>query len=130
MCVALLHDAGLYPGAASAATYVVDGRHLLERAVAPLEWPPERVTLAGEAVERHHDLRPQWSHGNEVELIRRADLVDVSGGLVRFGLDRAWLGQLGSRLPRTGLVREISRLVGGALRTRPLTMLQIFVRPR
>ncbi len=129
LCVAWLHDAGLYPGAASSDTYVVDGRRLLERVVAPFGWPAERVTLAGDAVERHHDLRPQWSRGNEVELTRRADLVDVSGGIVRFGLDRVWLRELATRVPRTGLAREIARLVGGALRKRPLTMLQIFLRP-
>jgi hypothetical protein len=129
LCVALLHDAGLYPGAASSDTYVVDGRRLLARVVAPFDWPPERVALAGEAIERHHELRPQWAHGNEVELIRRADLIDVSAGLIRFGLDRRWLQDLATRWPRSGLVREISRLVGGALRTRPLTMLQIFLRP-
>jgi hypothetical protein len=129
MCVALLHDAGLYPGAASPDTYVVDGRHLLERVVAAFDWPPERLALAGEAVERHHELRPQWNHGSAVELIRRADLVDVSGAAVRLGLDREWLRQLAGRYPRTGMVGEIARLVGGALRTRPLTMLQIFVRP-
>lgn len=127
-CVAWLHDAGLYPGVASKDTYVVDGRHLLERVVAPFEWAQERLALAGDAVERHHELRPQWDRGDEVELIRRADLVDVSGGVIRFGLDRAWLRDLAVRVPRAGLVREIAGLVGGALRTRPLTMLQIFVR--
>jgi HD domain len=129
LCVAWLHDAGLYPGAASSDTYVVDGRHLLERVVAPFDWPAERLELGGNAVERHHELRAQWRAGNEVELIRRADLVDVSGGVVRFGLDRAWLRELNARVPRDGLVGEIARLVGGALRTRPLTMVQIFVRP-
>jgi hypothetical protein len=127
-CVAWLHDAGLYPGAASSDTYVVDGRHLLERVLASFEWPAERVALAGDAVECHHELRPQWKRGSEVELIRRADLIDISGGAVPFGLDRAWLRDLSARVPRAGLMREIARLVGGALRTRPLTMLQIFVR--
>ncbi len=128
LCVAWLHDAGLYPGAASHESYVLDGRRLLERVVGPFEWQPARVTLAGDAVERHHELRPQWDRGDEVELIRRADLVDVSGGLIRFGIDRAWLKALADRVPRKGLAREIARLVGGALKTRPLTMLAIFLR--
>lgn len=128
-CVAWLHDAGLYPGAASADTYVLDGRRLLERVLAPFGWSAERVALAGDAVERHHELRPQWKRGAEVELIRRADLIDVSGGAVLFGLDRPWLRDLFVRVPRAGLGREIARLVGGALRHRPLTMLEIFRRP-
>ena len=127
-CVAWLHDAGLYPGAASADTYVLDGRRLLERVVSSFGWPDARVTLAGDAVERHHELRPQWKRGAEVELIRRADLIDISDGAVRFGLGRPWLRELFVRIPRAGLVREIARLVGGALRNRPLTMLEIFLR--
>lgn len=127
-CVAWLHDAGLYPGAASADTYVMDGRRLLARVLDSFDWPAERVGLAGDAVERHHELRPQWKRGAEVELIRRADLVDISGGAVRFGLDRRWLRDLSARVPRAGLVPEIARLVGGALRHRPLTMLEIFLR--
>jgi hypothetical protein len=127
-CVAWLHDAGLYPGAASADTYVLDGRRLLERVLTSFGWPAERVALAGDAVERHHELRPQWKRGAEVELIRRADLIDVSGGAIRFALDRAWLRDLAARVPRAGLVREITRLVAGALRSRPLTMLEIFLR--
>lgn len=127
-CVGWLHDAGLYPGAASEDTYVVDGRRLLERILDSFDWPAERVTLAGDAVERHHELRPQWSRGTEVELIRRADLIDISGGAIRFGLDRPWLRDLFVRVPRAGLAREIARLVGGALRHRPLTMLEIFLR--
>lgn len=128
LCVALLHDAGLYPGAASSDPYVLDGRHLLERVLAPFAWPPERLALAGEAVERHHELRPQWSHGTEVELIRRADLVDVSAGTVRLGLDRTWLRGLAQRIPRQGMAREIGCLVLRALRARPLTMVEIFHR--
>jgi HD domain len=127
-CVAWLHDAGLYPGAASADTYVVDGRRLLARVLASFDWPGERVALAGDAVERHHELRPQWKRGAEVELIRRADLIDVSGGAIQFGLGRPWLRDLFVRVPRAGLAREIARLVGGALRSRPLTMLEIFLR--
>jgi hypothetical protein len=129
LCAAWLHDAGLYAGAATHATYVVDGRHLLERVLAPFEWDAERLRLAGDAVERHHELRPQWSRGEEVELMRRGDLIDVSGGLVRFGLDRPWLRDLAHRVSRRGMIGHIGRLVGGALRQRPLTMLEIFWRP-
>jgi hypothetical protein len=128
VCAAWLHDAGLYPGAASSDTYVVDGRRLLKRVVGPFGWPDERLALAGDAIERHHELRPQWRRGNEVELMRRADLIDVSGGLVKYGLDAGWLHDLAVRVPRVGMAREIARLVAGALRTRPLTMAAIFIR--
>jgi hypothetical protein len=107
---------------------VLDGRRLLEQVLTPFGWPPDRLALAGDAVERHHELRPQWNRGAEVELIRRADLIDLSGGMVRFGLGRAWLRDLFTRVPRAGVIPHIGRLVAHALRTRPLTMLEIFLR--
>ena len=128
LCAAWLHDAGLYPGAASHDTYVVDGRRLAARVLDPFGWPPERLALTGDAIERHHELRAQWRRGNEVELMRRADLIDVSGGVVRYGLDRPWLHDLYARVSRKGMVGEIGRLVGRALRERPLTMAAIFMR--
>jgi hypothetical protein len=128
LCAAWLHDAGLYPGASSSDAYVADGRRLALRVLAPFGWAPERLTVLGDAIERHHDLRPQWRRGNEVELTRRADLVDVSGGLVRFGLDRPWLHHLAERVSRAGMAREIGRLVARAARERPLTLPTIFLR--
>jgi hypothetical protein len=127
-CAAWLHDAGLYPAVATRESYVRDGRRLAERLLSPFEWAPERLTRLGDAIERHHELRPQWTRGAEVELVRRADLVDVSQGLVRLGLDRAWLRDLSRRIPRDGMVREIGRLVAIAARERPLTLPAIFVR--
>ena len=41
--------------------------------------------------------------GNEVELVRRSDLVDVLPELVRFGIPRSWLKhQLARAVPRAG----------------------------
>jgi len=42
--------------------------------------------------------------GLEVELVRQSDLVDVTGGLVNFGLDRRWLrtSSAKSREPDSG----------------------------
>jgi hypothetical protein len=123
LCAAWLHDAGLYPGAATHDTYVADGRHLAQRL---LDWPAERMTRLGDAIEYHHELRPQWDRGPEVELMRRADLVEVSQTLVTFGLPRPWLRGLRSAIPPAGMVPEISRLLLGALRERPATLPQIF----
>ena len=54
----------------------------------------------------HHELRSQLARGGEVEALRLADLVDVSGGLLLFGLDRRWLRALNRSVPRRGLVGE------------------------
>jgi hypothetical protein len=123
LCAAWLHDAGLYPPVASHDTYVADGRRLAERL---LEWPPERMSLLGDAIEYHHELRSQWERGTEVELMRRADLVEVSQTAVTFGLPRPWLRGLRSAIPPAGMVREIGGLLARALRERPATVPQIF----
>jgi len=123
LCAAWLHDAGLYPGAATSDTYVADGRHLAERI---LDWPPERMTRLGDAIEYHHEVRSQWDRGPEVELMRRADLVEVSQTLVTFGLPRGWLRGLRRSIPPAGMVPEITRLLAGALRDRPGTVPRIF----
>jgi hypothetical protein len=91
-------------------------------------WPAARLERLGDAIERHHELRPQFARGAEVELMRRADLVDVSQGLIRFGLEREWLRNLSRQVPRKGMMREIGRLVAVAARERPLTLPSIFIR--
>lgn len=127
-CAAWLHDAGLYPGAATKDAYVRDGRRLAERVLSSFDWPPGRLALVGDAIECHHELRAQWARGAEVELLRKADLIDVSGGLVHSGLDRAWLADLRRRIPRAGMMREIGGLVLRAARERPSTLPTIFLR--
>ena len=119
-------DAGLYPGAASSDTYVRDGRRLAERTLAVFDWPPDRLRRLGNAVEYHHELRAQWDRGAEVELMRRADLVEVSQNPVRFGLPRPWLRALRRRIPVDGMGREIGRLVARVLRERPGTLPRVF----
>lgn len=81
-----------------------------------------------DAIERHHEVRAQWDRGAEVELMRRADLVDVSAGVIGFGLPRSRYNELVSEIPREGMYRHIAGLVGHQLRDRPLSMLKIFRR--
>ena len=126
LCAAHLHDVGLYPGAATDASYVDDGARLAERLLAPYAWPPARLKRCTDAIERHHELRPQWKRGVEVELLRRADLVDVSGGLVALGAGRGWVRSLGREAPRRGFYREIARLLTRVARERPGTLPRIF----
>ena len=67
----------------------------------------DRIQLCFDAIERHHELRSQWDRGAEVELIRRADLVDLSDGLIRFGLSREWIRDLFRSVSRDGTYRTI-----------------------
>jgi len=126
---AILHDIGIYPSVSDAGVYTAQGAALARELLAGHGWSQERIERCADAIDRHHELRPQLARGAEVEAIRRADLVDVSGGILAFGLDHGWLRELARRVPRRGFARELMRLVSHALRTRPLTMLQIFRRP-
>ena len=127
LCAAWLHDAGLYDGAATSDTYVSDGRRLAERTLADFGWGPERMTKVGDAIELHHELRSQWDRGPEVELMRRADLVEVSQNLITFGIPRDWLAGLRRGIPANGMLKHIGALVGKTLRERPLTLPRIFI---
>jgi hypothetical protein len=124
----LLHDLGLYDSISRGGVYVSDGAEFARDLVREHGWSEERATLCANAIERHHEVRPQWGAGAEVELARRADLVDVSAGVVRFGLPRSWLRDLFSAVSRDGTYAEIARLVGHTLRERPLTLPRIFLR--
>jgi hypothetical protein len=126
LCAAHLHDIGLYPGAASDAAYVKDGARLARSLLEPHGWPPARVKRCADAIERHHELRPQWKRGVEVELLRQADLVDVSGGLIALGAGRGWVRSLGREAPRRGFYREITRLLIHVARERPGSLARVF----
>jgi hypothetical protein len=124
----LLHDVGLYDEASRGGVYVLEGAEFTAELLRQQGWEEDRVRLCFDAVERHHELRSQWERGAEVELIRRADLVDVSAGLVRFGLSREWLRDLFKSISREGTYRTIGYEVARVLRHRPLTLPRVFRR--
>jgi hypothetical protein len=126
---AILHDIGLYPLGTRGGVYTSDGAELAREMLPAHGWSEERIECCAAAIDRHHELRSQLARGGEVEAMRRADLVDVSGGLIWFGVPRAWLKALNASVPRDGLAGELAREVGRALRERPLTMPRIFLRP-
>jgi hypothetical protein len=125
---AILHDIGLYPAVTHGGVYTAEGAALARELLPAHGWSAVRIERCADAIDRHHELRPQRSRGNEVEALRLADLVELSGGLLRFGLDRRWLRSLNAAVPRSGLIGELAREVGRAVRERPLTMVRIFWR--
>jgi HD domain len=129
LCAAFLHDAGAFEPAATADVYTRDGRRLAERTLAPFGWEPERLGRCLDAIEQHHAMAPRWSMGNEVELMRRADLVDVSGVGAPFGVHGPWLRDLFRQVPRTGLYPMLAGVLMGMLRQRPATIPAIFRPP-
>jgi HD domain len=127
LCACWLHDLGLYTD--SREPYVTEGARLAARVLEPFEWPPERLQRCMDACEQHHAPRSRMALGLEVELVRRSDLVDVSAGLVNFGLDRRWLRALFREVPRDGLWRLIGSAVLSELRHRPASLSQVFLAP-
>lgn len=128
LCAALLHDVGLLAAATTGAAYVTDSRRQIEGLLRDCGWPKARLQLAGTAAEHHHELRAQWRRGVEVELLRRADLVDLSHGLIRFGLDREFVRDLRARIGSLGFRRTVLRLLLRHAYERPATLWRI-VRP-
>jgi hypothetical protein len=128
LCACWLHDLGLYTH--SRDPYVTEGARLAARVLEPLGWPPERLQRCMDACEQHHAPRSRMAMGLEVELVRRSDLVDVTAGLVNFGLDRGWLRDLFREVPRNGLWRLIGSAILGELRHRPATLTHVFLSPR
>jgi hypothetical protein len=127
LCASLLHDIGGYPLAAGEGPYTADGARFALGLLDRFEWPEIRLRACADAIEQHHQLMDQWERGPDAELVRRADLIDVAGGLVSFGLSRGWLRGLFRAVPRAGLYGEIAGIVARIARDRPDTLPQVFV---
>ena len=127
----LLHDIGLYDAASEGGVYVTDGAHFAERLLEGRPgWEGRRLEICVEAIERHHEVRSQWEAGPEVELMRRADLIELSSGTVNFGVSRGWIRGLWRAVPRDGLYGEVGKMVAKSARERPATLPRIFIRGR
>jgi hypothetical protein len=128
LCACWLHDLGLF--AQSRDPYVSESARLAARVLEPFGWSRERLKGCMDACEQHHAPRSRMAMGLEVELVRQSDLVDVSAGLVNFGLDRGWLRALFREVPRDGLWRLIGSAILSELRHRPASLTGVFLSPR
>jgi hypothetical protein len=116
---AAFHDLGIWsdgtfdylaPSAARAISYLeTTGRERGTDAVA-------------RAIMLHHKLTPYRGEGDAdlIEAFRRADLIDVSLGLVRFGLPRAYVRRLRATFPNCGFHAKLGRLIARQLVRHPL----------
>lgn len=75
----------------------------------------------------HHQLttHPDPAHPL-IEVFRRADLVDVSLGVVRFGLPRSYIARVRTQFPNAGFHRRLVRLAATGVLTQPLRPLPFF----
>jgi HD domain len=126
LCAALAHDVGIYPSLSAGGVYTDEGGELAARMFREADADGDRARLVADACAFHHALRPQWRRGAEVELLRRADQIEVFGGVVRHGLERDEVREVFAAVPRHGFYAEIGRLAVRAARDRPTTLPRIF----
>src|SRR3954452_2498252 len=126
LVASFLHDLGLYVDRGDE-PYVTPSRVL----AAPLTggWAPARARRCADAIEHHHQMSSQWHRGAEVELLRRADQVEVTAPALTAGLPRAWLRALRRAVPPVGLHRQIAVLLVRHARERGLASLLRIFRP-
>jgi hypothetical protein len=75
----------------------------------------------GGMIREHHKVRP--FHGPDQELVepfRRADWIDVSRGILTFGLPRARLREIFARWPNAGFHKRLVQLTLREFRAHPL----------
>jgi hypothetical protein len=84
------------------------------------------VPLVSEMIDQHHKQRSAGEPENPVELFRRADLVDVSLGLRRFGLLGAQTRAMLRTYPSRGFHRTLIRLTVKRTIEHPTSPLPMF----
>jgi hypothetical protein len=87
------------------------------------DWAPE----IGAMIHEHHKItrylaNPTWL----VEAFRRADLVDVSRGIITFGLPRKFLRRVFSTFPNAGFHKRLAQLSLTRFLSHPLSPLPMY----
>ena len=118
---AVFHDLGIWTSKTFdyiAPSVALARAHLAARGMA--DWIPEIEAL----IVDHHKITP--SRGNPTSLVesfRRADWIDVSRGLRRFGLPRTFLAAVAATWPSAGFHRRLVELTIDRFFKHPLTPL-------
>jgi hypothetical protein len=80
------------------------------------EWIEEIVTM----VSQHHKLKPYQSNPLWlVEPFRKADLVDISGGLIRYDLNDDFVSEVLDTFPNAGFHKTLLRLTWKRMKSHP-----------
>ena len=118
---AVFHDLGIWTNHTFdyiAPSVALAREHLAARGMA--DWIPEIEAM----IVDHHKVTP--SHANPqslVESFRRADWIDVTRGLRRFGLPRTFIAAVDAAWPNAGFHRRLVQLTIDRLLKHPLTPL-------
>jgi len=126
LCAALLHDIGLYDAVSDGGVYTDEGGEFARRLADKHGWEARRADLCAEACARHHSVKAQWEQGAEVETLRLADRIEVTGGVATGGLSRSQVKGVFSEISREGFYGGLLHVVWPNLRSRPLKTARIF----
>lgn len=126
LCASLVHDIGLYPAVSHGGVYTDESGELAARLFRAAGGDEGRARLVADACAYHHAPRDQSHRGAEVELLRLADRIELSAGLLHAGLGRGEVREVFEAAPRDGFYRAVAGLLAPALRERPLTLPRIF----
>ena len=77
-------------------------------------------------IREHHKVTPAGDEGSLVEIFRRADWIDVTLGLRRFGVPRSFVREVQRAFPDCGFHRRLVALTLERLRSHPLSPLPMF----
>ena len=76
----------------------------------------------GAMIQQHHKVTPYSRDPEDLaEAFRKADLVDVSGGLITFGIPRAFVREVRAHFPNAGFHKRLVQLSGKRLLSHPLS---------
>ena len=128
LCASILHDIGLYDKVSEGGVYTDEGGAFARKLALDHGWDERRADLCAVACANHHAIRAQWEQGAEVECLRLADRIEVSGGLSKAGLSRDQVKAVFADVPRDGFYAGLLHVVWPALRSRPLKTARIFGR--
>ena len=118
---AVFHDLGIWTNDTFdyiAPSVAIARKHLAARGMA--EWIPEIEAM----IVDHHKVTPSRANPQSlVESFRRADWIDVSRGLRRFGLPRTFIAAVATTWPSAGFHRRLVQLTIDRFWKHPLTPL-------
>jgi len=118
---AVFHDLGIWTNRTFdyiAPSVALARKHLSARGIA--DWIPEIEAMI---VDHHKLTASRASPQRLVEAFRRADWIDVSRGLRRFGVPRTFIAAVSSTWPSAGFHRRLVELTIDRFRKHPLTPL-------
>ncbi|MEV0298639.1 hypothetical protein [Nocardia sp. NPDC050710] len=80
----------------------------------------DRIPLVTTMIDDHHKLRPAGEPLSPIELFRKADTVDFSSGVLRFGIPSGDYRAVRRAFPSSGFHRKLVRLAAAAAVRHPL----------